>query len=133
MTVVKRVGIWMDHTNAHVMEFTTDIKSSIIAADFSQNDRDQNSGQNENQMHNKEQHEQAAFYKKLSEVIKEYDEVLLFGPTNAKVELFNLVRDNHLFANKKIEVKQADKMTEKQEHAFVRDHFAPHAFHQHVI
>ena len=76
---------------------------------------------------------QAEFYKQLSEIIKNYKEVLLFGPTDAKVELHNILKANHLFANIKIDVKQADKMTEHQEHAFVREHFAPHKFHPHAI
>ncbi len=133
MSTEKRLGIWMDHSNAHVMEFTTDIKTNIIEAEFSVNDKEQNLGRNENLLHNKEQHEQTAFYKKLIEVIKNFKEVLLFGPTNAKVELFNLLRDNHLFASIKIDVRQAGKLTENQEHAFVRDHFAPHSFHQHKV
>jgi stalled ribosome rescue protein Dom34 len=42
-------------------------------------------------MHQKEQHEQSDYYKKIGEAIKNYQEVLLFGPTNAKTELLNLL------------------------------------------
>jgi len=50
--------------------------------------------------------------------------VLLFGPTTAKNELANLLKDDHLFEKIKVEVRQADRMTENQEHAFVKDHFS---------
>lgn len=81
-------------------------------------------GKSEKLMHNKEQHEQSEYYKKLGETIISYDEVILFGPTDAKIELFNVLRADQRFAKIKIEIKQTDKMTENQEHAFVREHFS---------
>ena len=75
-------------------------------------------------MHHKEQHLKAAYYKKLSTIILGYDEVLLFGPTTAKDELLNTMKANHLFEKIKFEVKQADKMTENQQHAFVQSYFS---------
>jgi hypothetical protein len=74
-------------------------------------------------MHNKEQHQQSEYYKKIGEIIKDYKEVILFGPTEAKTELFNILKADHLFENIKIEIKQTDKMTENQQHAFVKNHF----------
>ncbi len=125
MKIVKNLGIWMDHANAHVMEFTTDpIETTIITSGFTHEAKEQTLGKSENVMHNKEQHQQSEYYKKLIETIKNYDDVVLFGPTNAKVELLNVLRANHNFEKIKIEVKQTDKMTENQEHAFVRDHFS---------
>ncbi len=56
-------------------------------------------------------------------MIKDYDEVLLFGPTDAKTELFNILKENRQFEKIKIEVKPADNMTENQEEAFVKEYF----------
>ena len=56
--------------------------------------------------------------------VKNYDEVILFGPTDAKVELFNILKADQHFDKIKIDIKQADKMTENQQHAFVKDHFS---------
>lgn len=115
----------MDHANAHVMEFTTDpIETNVIMSLFTHEAKEQSLGKSENLMHNKEQHQQSEYYKKLGETIKNYDEVILFGPTNAKVELLNVLRADHAFEKIKIEVKQTDKMTENQEHAFVREYFS---------
>ena len=75
-------------------------------------------------MHNKEQHEQSEYYKSIGEIIKNYDDVIIFGPTDAKTELFNLLKADHRFAKIKIEIKQADKMTENQQHAFVKEYFS---------
>ena len=125
MTTINNLGIWMDHSNAHIMELTVDpIETKVYESKFDQAERGLSLEKSENLMHNKEQHDSAAYYKGLIDVIKNYKSVLLFGPTNAKTELYNLIKADHRYENIKIEVKQADKMTENQEHAFVQDYFS---------
>ncbi|GGD80259.1 hypothetical protein GCM10011514_50370 [Emticicia aquatilis] len=127
MTKTKYLGVWMDHSIAYLMNFsemptaTTTIKSKSAN---DENDHSQSKG--ENKMHNIEQHQQAEYYKELSEVIINYEEVVLFGPTNAKVELMNILKEDHHFDHIKIEVKSADKMTDNQQLAFVKDYFSKH-------
>lgn len=124
MATAKNLGIWMDHSNAHLMEFTTDpIETKTLASKFTHQEKEKSLGKSENLMQNKEQHQQSDYYKKLGEVIKDYEHVVLFGPTDAKVELLNVLRTDHRFEKIKIEVKQADKMTDNQQHAFVREYF----------
>ena len=114
----------MDHSSAHLMEFTTQpFQTQIIGSNFTHEDKENILVKGESFMHNKEQHQQSEYYKKLGETIKNYEEVILFGPTDAKVELFNILRADHRFAKIKIEIKQADKMTENQQHVFVKDYF----------
>ncbi|MFD2865513.1 hypothetical protein ACFSYC_12500 [Mucilaginibacter antarcticus] len=129
MTTAKSLGIWMDHQNAHIMEFTTDpIATTSVESKFTHQEKEQTLGRSENLMHNKEQHEEADYYKELGEIIKNYNDVILFGPTDAKVELLNILRKDHRFANIVIEVQSADKMTENQQHAFVREYFSKRLF-----
>jgi hypothetical protein len=125
MTTAKDLGIWMDHSIAHLMEFTADpIATTTLHSTFTHEEKIEGLLKSEKKMHRQEQHEQAEYYKKLGEVIRNYQEVLLFGPTDAKTELLHVLRADHLFANIKIDVKQTDKMTENQQHAFVRDYFS---------
>lgn len=120
----KKIGIWMDHSNANLMEFTVDpIKTKTISSDFTHQDKENSLERSEAHMHNRERHQHAEYYKKLGQVIRHYEDVILFGPTDAKVELFNLLRADHLFSNIKIQVQQTDKMTENQQHAFVKWYF----------
>jgi len=74
-------------------------------------------------MHNKEQHLEMDFYKKIATEIIGYDEVLLFGPTNAKAQLFNILNEDQHYKNIKIEVRTSDKMTDNQQVAYVRNYF----------
>lgn len=125
MIKAKYLGIWMDNSSAHLMEYSTDaIQTKTIASKFTHEEKTHAMSKSEGLMHNMEQHEQASYYKELGEEIKQYEAVLLFGPTNAKNELFNLLRADHLFEKIKIDVKSADKMSERQQHAFVREYFS---------
>ena len=123
MKTTKRLGIWMDHSTANLIEFTDD-KTASIAVDAQVGEQDEPlNTRDETMIQNKEQNELSDYFKRISEVIKDYDEVLLFGPTHAKDELNNLLKEDHHFDEVKIEIKPADKMTENQQEAFVRDHF----------
>jgi len=124
MTTKKHMGIWMDHSAARIMDLVNNtITTNIVESKFTHQEKEQSLSKSENLMHNKEQHEQSDYYKKISNVIKDCEVVVLFGPTTAKTELLNLLKADHHFENVKIDVIHADKMTENQQHAFVKNHF----------
>jgi len=124
MKSTKLLGIWMDHSIAHLMELKNDIiVSNTIESQSEPKENEMNVIKDESHTLNKEQRQLSAYYKKLSDVIKDYESVVLFGPTDAKKELFNFMKDSHHFEKIKIELKPADKMTENQRHAFVKEYF----------
>ena len=125
MKSTKYLGIWMDHSIAYLMELTNDtiVTNTIESLPKLQAKEEDLYYKDESHMLNKEQNQLSAYYKKLSDVILDYEEVILFGPTEAKNELFNFLKDNHLFDKIKIEIKTTDKMTENQRHAFVKEYF----------
>jgi hypothetical protein len=125
MSIEKKIGVWLDHSSAHLIEFAIENEESkTLSSAFTHEQKEKTWGKNENLMHNKEQHQQAAYYKNLAEAIKGYDQILLFGPTDAKHELYNLLKKNPHFAQTIIDVEDAGKLSENQQQAFVRDHFA---------
>ena len=127
MTSAKNLGIWMDHSIAHLMEFTKNpIETKSLESKFTHQEKEHSLSKSENLMHNKEQHLQHEYYKHLGEIVKNYEEVVLFGPTEAKVELFNVLRADRRFVKTKIEIRETDKLTENQQHAFVREYFSKH-------
>lgn len=124
MKEIKQMGIWMDHSRAFVMEFSNDtIVENIVVSEFTQKEKELSLEKNERFMHNKEQQLQLSYYKKLSEIIRNYEEIVLFGPTDAKSELLNILKTDHLFDNVKIEVVNADKMPANKMHDFVKAYF----------
>ncbi|MEO7992632.1 MAG: hypothetical protein ABI663_23975 [Chryseolinea sp.] len=129
MVTTKKLGIWMDHSNAHLIEFSTDDgyeEKRVIASKFTHSAKESSLGKNENLMHNKERHQQSEYYKELGVVIRNYESVILFGPTDAKSELLNTLKSDHNFSKIKVEIKNTDKMTDNQEQAFVREYFTKH-------
>jgi hypothetical protein len=124
MTTTTKLGIWMDHSIAHLIEFTTDaMVTKTITSKFTHQVKEHSLSKSENLMHIKEQHELADYYKELGEFIKNYEAVILFGPTDAKLELLHILQADRRFEKIKIEIKPADKMTENQQHAFVKEYF----------
>ena len=113
----------MDHSKAFLMELTDDTIVNKIVSESANQVEEYSSDMHEKLIHQKEQSQLSGYYKKLRNIIKDFKEVVLFGPTNAKNELFNLLKVDHLFESIKIEVKQSDKMTENQMQAFVREYF----------
>ncbi|MEI7597072.1 MAG: hypothetical protein WCK02_15095 [Bacteroidota bacterium] len=124
MKINKKIGIWMDHSTANVMELKDGvIETQNIVSHFNFDDKQEALQRSEKIMHNKEQHQQTEFYKKLIKTIKKYDEVILFGPTDAKVELFNVIKSDPRLETKIIGIQKTDVMTENQQQAFVKKHF----------
>ncbi len=124
MKTKKRIGIWMDHSIAHLVELKNDqMAADTIIAKVGEQDEPLDK-RDETLIQNKDQNELSGFFSRISDVIINYDEVLLFGPTNAKTELTNQLKEDHHFDKVKIEVKAADKMTKNQLHTFVHEHFS---------
>ncbi|MEP7321679.1 MAG: hypothetical protein ABI761_07155 [Saprospiraceae bacterium] len=119
----KRLGIWMDHSHAHIKEYRNEL-SDVFEKDYdASQSKKSHVVHGESSMHNKEESLQAEFYKNLGKVIAEYKEVLLFGPSEAKSELYNVLKSDQQFANIKIEVKNSGKLSDNQERAMIRAHF----------
>lgn len=124
MKVTKDLGIWMDHANAFLTEFTAEPMQTInIESTFTHDNKIASRTKSEFLSHNKEQHETSTYYKKIAEVIAKYDCVVLFGPTDAKMELHNILKANHHLDQIKITVQNTDKMTEHEQQLFVRNYF----------
>jgi len=124
MKTVKQLGVWMDHSTAYMMELKGgNIVQNIIVSEFTHEEKESSISKSEKLMHNKEQQMQAAFFKEIGEGIKPFGNVLLFGPTDAKTELFHVLRADHHFDAIKFEITNTGKMNEKLMHNFVTHYF----------
>ena len=125
MKTRKRLGIWMDHSIAHLMEFTNKhFEVKTIESKLTIEVKKESLSKSESLMYNKKKGLLLDYYKKLSEAIKDYEQVILFGPTNAKIEFFDLLSEDIRFLKIKFEIKNTDKMTENQQQAFVEEYFS---------
>ena len=118
----RRLGVWVGHSDAHLMEFKTDIiELNTIESTFTYQDKIEE--ENERKKHAKEKRKHTKFYKDLSETIKYYDEVVIFGSSDSKKELADILASDDTFSKVKIEVKETEHLTEEQQHKFVKEHF----------
>jgi stalled ribosome rescue protein Dom34 len=114
----------MDHSSAHCLDLKDEsIETKIIESEFTREVRKETLGKSESIMHHKENQMHHDYYKTIGESLRNYDAVVLFGPSNAKDELFNMLKEDHGFSSTRIEVKDSDYMSKNEEHAFVKDYF----------
>jgi len=124
MTTAKNLGIWMNHSSAHIMEFTSNlIETIIVKSKFKNKVKKIGLVVGGIEKHN---NEQSKFYKKLGDAIIDCQEVVLFGPTDAKTELSNILKADNRFSKIRIEIRQTNKLTENQQKSFLRDYYLRH-------
>ena len=123
METQKNLGIWMDHAKANLIDLNSKEKTHSIVSKFNFNTKEEALNRSEKSMHNKRQQLHESYYKEIGDQILNYNHVVLFGPTNAKTELHNYLNEDLHFKNIQIDVEPADKMTENQQDAFVKNHF----------
>ncbi|MCP9757490.1 hypothetical protein EGI26_20200 [Lacihabitans sp. CCS-44] len=120
MYTQKRIEIWIDEDSAHLIEFRKlRVETVIIRARIKEKEKflqpkeelidDSNLQEN--------------FFKKISEQLKDFEEILVFGPDDAKQSFEKYLKMTILFADKNIILQIADKMTDNHKHAFVNKHF----------
>ena len=125
MKTTKKLGVWMDHSIAHLMEFTNKhFEIETIESKLTNQQKNISLAEYESLLKSKEKKQLSDYYKKIGETIKNYKRVILFGPSNAKVELFDFLSEDERFLKIKFEIKNTDKMTANQQHTFVKEYFS---------
>ena len=107
------------------MEFSENpFEIETIESKFISNENNDAFSKDEKQLHSKERQFRTDYFKQIASVLLGYDKVLLFGPTNAKTELYNLLQKDKRFLKIKIQTIETSKMTVNQRNKFIHDHFA---------
>ena len=122
MASKKYLGIWMDHSNADLIDFQSNKNNHSISSEFTFSMKEEALNRSESLMHNKEQQKHETYFRKIGEEIRKYDDVLIFGPTNAKRELHNFLNKDLHFKDINFEIESSDKMSDNEKDAFVRNH-----------
>lgn len=124
MKKFKQLGIWMDDSNALIMEFfnhTIVSKSIVFKPVLNEESLNVNEENPDSQAISNPYEE--TFFREISEIVVNYQEVLLLGPTQSKYRLLESLKNNHNYENIKFDVADTDKMTENEMHEFVIDYF----------
>ena len=124
MKMNKKIAVYMDHFAANILEYTDAVKIvKIIKSGFNKDQKEKILQSGESLLYHKEQNLQKEFYAKLRAELLNYESVLLFGATNAKTELLNILQIDAKFLNVEFTLKNTDKLTDKEQVNFVNDCF----------
>tara|TARA_R110002126_G_scaffold29853_1_gene98174 strand:+ start:1240 stop:1623 length:384 start_codon:yes stop_codon:yes gene_type:complete len=125
MKRVNKLGIWMDHSIAYLMEFTNNpFEIKTIVSQFSIEEKEFQISKKATVLINKEKHLLYDYYNKIGDAIRNYYQIILFGPSCAKIEFFDVLSEDERFLKMKIEIKETDKMSLNQLHDFILKYFA---------
>jgi hypothetical protein len=120
----RKMALWLDHTHAHFIRVKDDkVRVESVESEYEPRVRIDGEGSDttkvgrnrvsnrEHTKHQKEQNQLSKFYKQLAGKLEKYDFVYLFGPTTAKSELLNYIRQQTNMKGKTFVVDSADTMT----------------------
>ena len=135
----KQVGVWIDHSKAHLVGFKSgEVKllesvdspyESIKRIEGEGNDttrfspNSEHASNNEYRKNNTAQNEINEYLRLMEHKLQPFEDILLFGPGTMKEKLKNRMKENKAFNGKWMSVESSDKLTENQLLAFVREFF----------
>ena len=129
------VGIWIDHEKAYIVsiehsrEHTVCIESNVEGhSRLSGGSRSSTiygpqEVASERKIEEKRKHHLQRYYRNVIRAIKEGERILIFGPGEAKIELERAIKKTKGLYSRIDRVEPADKMTERQIVARVREFF----------
>ena len=127
------IGVWIDKSQAKIIS-STKILGTILS-DIDNRPRYEGEGREygrfgnqymtlEKTKQNRLKQQEANYLKEVAASMEPYDRVLIFGPAGCKNRLKNALEDDHKTRGKVIDVVTAERMTDNQLVAFVREYFA---------
>jgi hypothetical protein len=131
----KCVGIWIDHEKAFLVfiladkETTTSIESNVegrVRLSGGSRSRTPYGPQDvasERKNEERHKHQLRRYYEKVIGALGDSKQIQIFGPGEAKIELEKEMKRSKALGSRIVSVEPADKMTEKQIAAKVRDFF----------
>ena len=107
----------MDHFSAHIILFAnTAHMPQTITSGLTIPDSEMALKKRTSAMLSIRQQQETAYHNDIASALRESDEVVLFGPTDAKKELFKMLRKDQHFDSTSIEIYNSYKMTGSQEY-----------------
>jgi stalled ribosome rescue protein Dom34 len=130
--MTKNIGLWIDRKQAFIVREGAE-KPEVIVSKVEPRIRYSGGtriGGQYNQRVDSElryndrfQHQLREYYQSVIAAIRDAENILIFGPGEAKLELEREIQKFKPLAKKLLKVETADKMTEKQIVAYVRDFY----------
>lgn len=131
-----KIGLWIDHRKAIIVAIKNDehelqtlhsnIEKRVRASGGSRTKKTPWGPQDivaEDRIFRKYKKHLVDYYKRVLEILEDYDLIYILGPGRAKKELVAEIRKLKSFSNKILHSETVDKLTERQVIAKVKKHF----------
>ena len=124
MIKTKQLAIFMDDKNALFMElYNHMIVSRNIVFKSKENEEYIQYNYSMPSFGSDKHHHELAYYKEISNIIRHYQQVVLFGPIDAENEVYRLLKTDEHFKKIKIDFVYTKEMTDFQIHEFALDYY----------
>jgi stalled ribosome rescue protein Dom34 len=121
------VGVWIDHRKAVIVSFTDEVEKTRRVTSHMEKHVRFSGGANEASAEDKRDRRFTGhldkYYERVVSCIRDADSILLLGPGEAKAELRTRLESEAL-GRRIVGIETADKMTDRQLAAKVRQHFS---------
>ena len=116
-------GVWLDNDKAIIITKNDGNENSDYAIQDKLKAKGNQGGGSEHAMNNAKQSDSLKYFKSISSLLSDYDEILVFGPGQSQEQFQNHLQENAQFKNKKITIDSAEQLTDPQMIAKVRSFF----------
>lgn len=119
-------GVWLDNHTAMIISNTSANENGEYAIKEKINAGEHHGSGSEHSINNAKHSDSLKYFKSLSNLLLNFDEILIFGPGKSQEQFQNHLQEDAQFKNKQITIDSAEHLTDPQMIAKVRDFFKSH-------
>ena len=119
-------GVWLDNTKAIIITNNSDNENEEYTIQNKVKAKEIHGGGSEHSMNNARKADHNTYYKSVSTLLLNYDEILVFGPGKSQEQFQNHLHEDPQFKSKKITIDSSEQLTDPQMIAKVREFFKSH-------
>jgi stalled ribosome rescue protein Dom34 len=116
-------GVWLDNEKAMIITNSNANEGGEYAILDKVKSKEVHGGGSEHSMNNAKQSDTLKYFKSLSGLLLNYDELLVFGPGQSQEQFQNFLKEDTQFNNKQITIDSDERLTDPQMIAKVREFF----------
>lgn len=116
-------GVWLDNQQAMIITKTIENGEGDYTIQEKIKSREIHGGGSEHTMNNAKQSDTLKYFKSISVLLLQYDEILVFGPGKSQEQFQHHLQEDGQFKSKQITIDSAEHLTDPQMVAKVRDFF----------
>jgi hypothetical protein len=116
-------GVWIDHTQAHIINLIETADGNEFRINGKVGAPENHGGGGEHTINNASRGDLHKYLKAVADKLSGIHEVFIFGPGTAQEQLLHTLENDHRFAHAKVSIDKADRLTDGQMVAQVRDYF----------